>query len=152
MARAFYNECNRQNISCTKVCSENIPDFKSSGEHIMVHFGSGNNLQMMIDESIKTGIPIIQGSTNKKSQEVMNASKGVRIINAPNLSIPIVKLVANIEPVFKELLKFMDLSVTESHQAGKADISGTARFVLERFGLSKIKYPKLETLLFKEIL
>jgi|AntRauTorckE6833_2_1112554.scaffolds.fasta_scaffold00945_18 4-hydroxy-tetrahydrodipicolinate reductase len=144
MANAFAVECSKQKIDCVRILDESELQKKYAPEnHVMVHFGSGELLLAMTELSVKNGIPIIQGSTNSKSVEVMNSAKGAKIINAPNLSLPMVVLMANVGSLMKPLSEIMHPEIAESHQVDKKDkISGTARAVADILEIvhSKISY------------
>jgi len=86
----------------------------------------------------KHGIPFIMGTTGsdreKMTEAVTNAS--IPAVIAPNMAKQIVGFQAMMEwaaETFPGLFKGYSLEITESHQKGKADTSGTAKAMAQYF-------------------
>lgn len=138
MAQEVYDECKRQGIACLRIFDEDCQTAFNSHDSVAVHFGSGRQLQDLVDLSIKTKIPIIQGSSYEECVPIVEegVKSGAKIIRAPNLSIPVAKFMSLFETQVKELCKVMDLTIFESHQKGKADVSRTARDMATMAGIN----------------
>ena len=92
----------------------------------------------------KHGIPFVMGTTGgdrKRLEDTVKASP-ISAVIAPNMAKQIVGFQAMMEyaaDTFPNLFKGYSLEVKESHQAGKADTSGTAKAMVgyfNRLGLS----------------
>lgn len=90
------------------------------------------------------GVPFVMGTTGGDRERLYDTVKGSRVsaVIAPNMSIPLVVLSAALEYIAKQFPKALDGyqgHITESHQAAKRDVSGTAkawRSLLEQLGVS----------------
>ncbi len=101
---------------------------KNDGEEngvVAVYFGSGREWPDLLTFCEARSIPIIQGSTRGVT---LSKVPGVAIIDAPNLSLAIVKLMIAM-PIILGKPGAMEISIQESHQEGKKDVSGTARAI-----------------------
>lgn len=84
------------------------------------------------------GVPFVIGTTGfdaAAAADIVRASKACAVI-APNMATPIVVLQAALRWAAREFpgaLSGYELSVTESHQTGKKDVSGTAKAFLPFF-------------------
>lgn len=84
------------------------------------------------------GIPFVMGTTGGDVRAIAAAVEGGRVpaVVAPNMAAPVVALqaaFAYLAENFPGILEGYSLSVTESHQAGKADTSGTAKAMVAHF-------------------
>ncbi len=86
----------------------------------------------------KNNLPFVMGTTGgnrKRLMDTVTASSNTAIIS-PNMAKQIVGFQAMMEYAaeqFKDLFKGYTLEIKESHQAGKADTSGTARVIIGYF-------------------
>jgi dihydrodipicolinate reductase len=97
----------------------------------VLHVGSGRELRSLIGLCSKHGFPLIQASTGVQAPPFQDFP--FAYIEAPNLSPVIIrffKLLANAGPLFRSY----DVSVTESHQASKTTVPGTAKKIAELLG------------------
>lgn len=86
----------------------------------------------------KYGIPFVMGTTggDRKALEQAVIDSGNIAVIAPNMALPIVALQAFMDDFsrrYKGEFKGYELSVRESHQAGKKDTSGTAKAMISYF-------------------
>ncbi len=150
MAQALVDVCQASDVQCfrfkkewarKKPGHEFPPNMKAPNysNMVAVHFGSGDELNALIRYCTARKIPIIQGSTRLKTKKgrIVRIAKNqkIAILNAPNLSIPIVRLLAEFPEFVRELRQGMECSVLESHQEKKRDKSGTARKIAAALGL-----------------
>lgn len=136
MSKALINECSRQKINCLQII--NVNSQYDSKDSVAVHFGSGRLLPDLIELCSEKRIPLIQGSTNEDSIKAVEEAdtSDAFIVNAPNLSLPIVKLAIGIGDFLDGLVDMMSLAIAESHQESKGDKkSGTARLVADKFDI-----------------
>lgn len=92
---------------------------------VAIHFGSGRQLLELLEVCATHDVPVIQGST--KLSTVIPDNHNNVIINAPNSSLPMVAFMQSFPDFALSMMKHMNVSIAESHQAGKKDVSGTAR-------------------------
>lgn len=133
MARALQEECRRQDLGSDRFTPQwlrEVPEVEKA-DKVAVHFGSGRHLGDLLTYCERTNTPLIQGSTNV---EVPKESKVV-LINAPNLSLPMVRFLAAFPEFAKALRPGMEIRVVESHQGRNADTSGTARAMTKALDL-----------------
>lgn len=97
---------------------------------VAIHFGSGRELAHALAECARAEVPLIQGSTSIVLPDPLPAA----VIEAPNLAFVIVQLVAGLGP-----LRGSVHLLRESHQAGKADVSRTARMLARRLAFPEAK-------------
>ncbi len=127
MAKAVEAACFPRGIKLTKLGQDFDHSNEFYGKPVAIHFGSGSQLLHLVDVCERLKMPLIQGST-KLSVE-LPSDRQVRIVNAPNLSIPMIRFMTAF-PIFAQAIKTgMKLRIVESHQSAKADTSGTARAV-----------------------
>ncbi|MEN9524044.1 MAG: hypothetical protein RL536_113 [Candidatus Parcubacteria bacterium] len=133
MAKAVETACASRGIQLTRFGMDFDYSNSSYGKSIAIHLGSGRQLLPLIELCEARHMPIIQGST--KLSEPLPDDRSVAIINAPNLSLPMIRFVAAF-PVFAHAIKTgMEARIVESHQNKKADTSGTARAVAKVLGI-----------------
>lgn len=100
---------------------------------IVLHAGSGRELPTVVAKCNELSIPVIQASTGIDNSYLPTPLK-IAIIDAPNLAIPIVKFMYALEqiaPLFREY----EILISESHQASKKTIPGTARAFASALGV-----------------
>ena len=127
MAKAVEIACGTKGIKLTRFGADFDYSNQSYGKPVAIHLGSGRQLLQLIELCEERRMPIIQGST--KLTMALPSDRNVAVINAPNLSLPMIRFVAAF-PAFAEAVKIgMEARIVESHQSKKVDTSGTARAV-----------------------
>ena len=111
---------------------------KTHGDFISVDFTHPSAVNDNADFYCKRGLPFVMGTTggdrDKLIQTVCNST--VCAVIAPNMAKQIVGFQAMMEyaaDTFPGIFNGYRLAVRESHQAGKADTSGTAKAVVSCF-------------------
>ncbi len=152
MAHAITQACQERNIQCSKLENPDVVTWikYQKDTPIAIHVGSGRQLHYLIDVCEELHSPIIQGST--QLSEPLPDNRKVTIINAPNLSLPIIRFLAAFPAFAKEIKPGMKLRITESHQRKKKDTSGTARAVARALNIpesdiTSIRNPDIQALL-----
>lgn len=97
---------------------------------IAMHFGSGRELEELVQFCETLKVPLIQGSTKVE----VPIGRDVIIINAPNLSLPMMRFLSAFPDFANSISPGMTPSIVESHQSTKADTSGTARAIVKVLG------------------
>jgi len=95
----------------------------------LIHAGSGREMPQAIAYCTKHKIPLIQASTGIVAPE----NPPFAYIEAPNLAMDVLRFVEA-----ASLFKGAAITLTESHQATKKSLPGTARLIAERLGIEKI--------------
>lgn len=98
---------------------------KSVPDAVLVHIGSGRQFEEALRWCGATSTPFIQASTGQDG--LLPTQPPCPIILAPNLALPVIKLfevLPRIAETFKEA--DMAIEITESHQARKKTVAGTA--------------------------
>jgi 4-hydroxy-tetrahydrodipicolinate reductase len=91
------------------------------------------------------GLPFVMGTTGGDRQALTDAVSGSSIsaVIAPNMAKQIVgfqALMAYAAETFPSIFKGYSLTIRESHQAGKADTSGTAKAMVQYFNKMGIPF------------
>ena len=130
------------NSSGVKNVSE-IP-FKQS---LVLHLGSGRQLSDALNFCQKNKIPFIQASSGLNAG--LPSSLSFPYIEAPNLSLPVIKLLwlLNRHP---KLFQGYSISIEESHQSSKTTVPATAQKFAELLNVKKdiiksIRDPHIQT-------
>lgn len=89
---------------------------------IVVHAGSGRELPAAIEFCRATGSPLVELSTGS---ELETGSHDFPVVLCPNTNILMLKFMSMLE-TSGHLFRDCRISVTESHQAGKTSVPGTA--------------------------
>ncbi len=103
---------------------------------VLAHCGSGRQLYDVLEYCNTNRIPLIQCSTGISYPDGFTSETAFPLIEAPNLSIPIIKflyLLEEMEPLFREY----DISITESHQKAKTSLPGTAMEMARLLGVEE---------------
>lgn len=130
MAAAMEIACFSRGIGITKFGTDFDYSKLKNNKLVAVHFGSGKQLLSLIELCERFQIPLIQGSTNVN---IPNNRRTI-IVNAPNLSLPMIRFLEAF-PAFASAIKIgMSISIIESHQKQKTDVSGTARVLAKTIG------------------
>lgn len=94
----------------------------SDARSIVVHAGSGRELAAAIEFCRATGSPLVELSTGSALE---TGSHGFPVVLCPNTNILMLKFMSMLE-TSGHLFRDCRISVTESHQAGKTSVPGTA--------------------------
>ena len=127
MAKAFAKACQEASIPCFR----DIDAFcrHPQDETVAVHCGSGRQMKELVKCCVKYPMPLIQASTMIRTADY--SAVGLLMLDAPNTSLQIAYMMIVLPYIIKMLTSLgMTLKVTESHRAGKEDVSGTARGIL----------------------
>ena len=131
---------------------------------IVVDFSQPDAVNRNAELYCKFKIPFVMGTTggDRKSLEKVVVDSGNIAVIAPNMAKPVVLMQAMLEYAaqsFPDALKGFNLNVTESHQQGKKDTSGTAKSMVEYFNklgvgfdlgeIVKIRDPEFQTRLLR---
>lgn len=103
---------------------ESKETFEISRDSMVLHAGSGRQLFEVIDYCQKNKIPLIQASSGQTP--TLPELLSFPFLDAPNLSLPIIKLLALLES-WPDLFRDFDIQVRESHQKSKTTVPSTAR-------------------------
>ncbi len=142
MATAVAKLCKQKNIDChwnkellIFFPKDYYPPQLIEDKMVAIHFGSGRLLPQLIELCESNQIPIIQGST-KLTHPVPENPK-TAIINAPNLSLPVIRFMMAFPDFAAAIKPGMEFGIVESHQEKKADTSGTARMIAKLMGIAE---------------
>ncbi|KVF68523.1 dihydrodipicolinate reductase [Burkholderia sp. FL-7-2-10-S1-D7] len=98
---------------------------------IVVHAGSGRELPAAIEFCRATGSPLVELSTGS---DLETASHDFPVVLCPNTNILMLKFMSMLE-TSGHLFRDCHISVTESHQASKTSVPGTAVGVAQSLGV-----------------
>lgn len=107
-------------------------DSKANGSAVVVHAGSGRELDEVIAYCRETRSPLIELATGSKLE---SASPAFPVVLCPNTNILMLKFMAMLARSGK-LFKGYHMEVTESHQAEKQSAPGTAIAIAQSLGLA----------------
>jgi dihydrodipicolinate reductase len=99
---------------------------------VVVHAGSGREIDEVISYCSETGSTLIELSTGSKLEA---AAPAFPVVLCPNVNILMLKFMAMVARS-GSLFKGYPISITESHQAEKRSAPGTAIAIAESLGLS----------------
>lgn len=143
MAQAVEDACAPHDALPGFKCTRFGRDFDHSnvgqyGKPVAIHFGSGVDLDYTAELCGKLRMPLIQGSTRLDkagaSLEALQRQHNLVVVNAPNLSLPMIRFLQAFPGFAKAINPGMRFHIAESHQIGKLDVSGTARAIAEKLG------------------
>lgn len=121
MAQELISLCGEAHVMCFA-----FDDVELSNERMIgfpfVHFGSGRQLADCLEACKTLQSPLIQGSTGQTLPERVP----VPVVDAPNLSLPIIRFLTQVLPTLQHSFYDMEATVMDSHQAGKKSVPGTA--------------------------
>ena len=111
---------------------------KTHGEFISVDFTHPSAVNDNADFYCKTGLPFVMGTTGGDREMLIQTVRKATVcaVIAPNMAKQIVGFQAMMEyaaNAFPGIFHGYRLTVRESHQAGKADTSGTAKAMVSYF-------------------
>ena len=98
---------------------------------IVVHAGSGRELPAAIEFCRATGSPLVELSTGS---DLETGSHDFPVVLCPNTNILMLKFMSMLE-TSGHLFRDCHISVTESHQASKTSVPGTAVGVAQSLGV-----------------
>lgn len=98
---------------------------------IVVHAGSGRELPAAIEFCRATGSPLVELSTGS---DLETASHDFPVVLCPNTNILMLKFMSMLE-TSGHLFRDCHISVTESHQASKTSVPGTAVGIAQSLGV-----------------
>jgi 4-hydroxy-tetrahydrodipicolinate reductase len=125
---------------------EAIQEIKEKeGDFISVDFTHPSAVNANAAFYCRHGLPFVMGTTGGDRQQLMNTVQNSQIpaVIAPNMAKQIVgfqAMMAYAAETFPNLFKGYHLTLRESHQAGKADTSGTAKAMVGYFNKMGIPF------------
>ncbi len=109
---------------------------RADDESVFVHIGSGRQYEESLTAALHSGAAYIQAATEKDIAMKEPPSGTITYVNAPNLDIRIIKFIYLLR-IAGELFHGDHITVTESHQAEKKSLPGTALKFCEYLGVPK---------------
>jgi 4-hydroxy-tetrahydrodipicolinate reductase len=128
----------------------NLADGKNySRPDVVVDFTQPDAIDDNVDHYTKYGLPFVLGTTGYSPEQRENIVRkvedaGLVAVIAPNMSLPIVafqQFMMEYADANPNALAGHSLGITESHQAGKKDTSGTAKAMVAYFNDLGIDFP-----------
>ncbi len=105
---------------------DNIPaDISDISRIVLIHVGSGRQFPDVLAFCQQHHTPLVQCATGIDYPENLFHDLDFTFVDAPNLSIPIIKLLYMLEQM-GSLFREYDIAITESHQRAKTSLPGTA--------------------------
>ena len=105
---------------------------QDAAKSIVVHAGSGRELDAVVAHCAATGSPLIELATGSALEGAMPAFP---VVLCPNTNILMLKVMCMLE-TSGHLFKGHDIRFTESHQAQKTSVPGTAVSMAQSLGLA----------------
>ena len=105
---------------------------------ILIHVGSGRQYQECLTLSLKQRCIFIQAATEKDIPMKPPLPGEIVFINAPNLDLRLIKLFYWLK-LGATLFKQDEITITESHQATKTSVPGTAYKICDILGIDHSK-------------
>jgi 4-hydroxy-tetrahydrodipicolinate reductase len=129
--------------------------FSETKPTIVVDYTEPQMVEKNIDLYCRKGVHFIMGTTgvviNKVSDKIKESN--INAIIAPNMGKQVVALQAMMKYAadnFPNCFKDYTLRITESHQKGKLDTSGTARAMVEYFKQLGIPFDENEIIMYRD--
>ena len=121
-------------------------------ELIMVDYTQPGATWQNCEDYIHYGTPFVMGTTggDRNMMSLAIAESRISAVIAPNMSVPIVALMAMIEKGaadFPGALDGFELLITESHQSSKPDKSGTGKAIGEKLKILGANYGSEEDII-----
>ncbi|MCU9957041.1 dihydrodipicolinate reductase [Burkholderia sp. BKH01] len=104
---------------------------RNDARSIVVHAGSGRELPAVIAFCEATASPLVELSTGS---DVETGTHGFPVVLCPNTNILMLKFMSMLE-TSGHLFRNCEISLTESHQAGKTSVPGTAVGIGQSLGV-----------------
>ncbi|HQO41225.1 MAG TPA: dihydrodipicolinate reductase C-terminal domain-containing protein [Spirochaetota bacterium] len=130
LAGSIIHGLNNYNGDYTIDLFENIGHYPAE-QVIIVHIGSGRQLDAVIDYCSLNRVPLIQGSTGMPPAK---QDYNFTFIDAPNFNILMLKFMYMLRE-FGMLYSGCDISIIESHQHTKKTAAGTAAGIARSLGV-----------------
>ena len=136
--RDFLGTAQRLQCPVTLVANwDNLPSGKGNAfQNVLVHCGSGRQLPDVLTYCSANHVPLIQCSTGITYPSTFTNEPEFALVEAPNLSIPIIKFLYLMEAM-GPLFHGYDISITESHQSTKKSVPGTAMEMARLLGVEQ---------------
>ena len=116
---------------------DNLSGIKSKViQNVIVHCGSGRQLPDVLTYCNTNHVPLIQCSTGITYPSNFTNKLEFILVEAPNLSIPIIKFLYLMEAMGPQFHGY-DISITESHQSTKKSVPGTALEIARLLGVEQ---------------
>ncbi|BBO86948.1 dihydrodipicolinate reductase [Desulfosarcina ovata] len=118
---------------------------KAVGDFISVDFTHPSAVNANADLYCRCHLPFVMGTTGGDREKLVQrvTDSDICAVIAPNMAKQIVGFQAMLEygaTTFPDIFRGYSLSVRESHQAGKADTSGTAKAVVSSFNRMGVEF------------
>jgi len=122
-------------------------DLKGDRPFLAVDYTSPSAINDMVDFYCDNEIPFVMGTTggDRAALEKRVRDSNTVAIIAPNMAVPIVGIQHVMErfaDLYEGILEDCTLEITESHQKGKKDISGTAKAMVSYFNKLGIDFSR----------
>jgi len=118
-------------LDCVIDIWENVEAYKSENNKIIVHIGSGRQLQDILAYCHLNSISLIQGATGLDYEQ---RSATFTLVEAPNFNLLLLKFMHMLKQFGKHFTSY-EIQIVESHQAAKTSVPGTAVAFAEYFGV-----------------
>ena len=136
LAASIKEVCEEMNVETTDF--PDTPRLYKIEETVCLHVGSGRQLEESLKFCQMPGIPFVLASTGHSDQ--IPEYPGTPVIDGPNLSLPIIGVLAALQRLKKEwddLGLSVEGNIMETHQASKQSTPGTAKRIADLMGLSQ---------------
>ncbi len=108
---------------------------------VAIHFGSNEYFLELVILCEKLKVPLIVGSTGIE----IPPCPEIPIIKAPNLSLTMMRFMVAFPIFVKAIGAQKQLKIVESHQSGKADVSGTAKTIAQALEIPESEIESIRT-------
>ncbi len=109
------------------------PNISKYGKKIILYCGSGNNIQDVIGFCNNSNTPLILLSTNIK---IIKDNFKFPFLFIPNASEEVRSFIDHVVS-YGSMFAFKEISIIESHQQSKKDVSGTALVIAKKLNKTK---------------
>jgi dihydrodipicolinate reductase len=124
---------------------DNLPTKENDASRtVLVHAGSGRQLGDVLKCCNANRVPLIQCSTGITYPDDYATETAFPLIDAPNLSIPMIQFLYLLEEV-GQLFHGYDISITESHQRAKTSPPGTALEMARLLGVEQSRIQSIRS-------
>jgi 4-hydroxy-tetrahydrodipicolinate reductase len=135
-------------LNIASIINWNSFDKKYLPGQIVVHVGSGRQLAEAIMYCQMNMTPLIQASTGIQYDSQLPVDLRFTLLETPNLSIPIIKMLYMLKKN-GHLFKDYQIKMTESHQARKTSLPGTAKAIADALSYPIDKIESIRNVLFQ---
>jgi uncharacterized cupin superfamily protein len=131
LATAVRDACEAKRVACSAWREDDAPQAGS----VLLHAGSGRQLAAALAWASKHHVPFIEASTGQDAQ--LPRGPDFPLVLAPNLAPQVVAFMEEVVPGARALRALgMQGEITESHQAAKSSLAGTAHQIATTLGLA----------------